>query len=165
MKRTMVVSIITAALLLASCVLPGSRLGPGDKIGGMELTTEFDLNINYLCTFEDLGAGTCQIPSSVTALGVSTGWAEDTAQALDEAWRDSRWTMTIDGHKVDLEPFGTFDLDWGDQKARVWDVGLSGLALGEHVVRYDFYLEHAIERGNHATIYQFTVVPAPTSSP
>jgi len=48
----------------------------------------------------------------------------------------------------------------------VWDVGLSNLTLGEHTVRYEFYLENAVERGNHTVVYQFTVVAASlTQSP
>jgi len=158
--------LVLMAGLLASCVFPGSTLKPGDRIGEMRLTTEYDMNINYLCGFDELDAGTCQIPAAVSILGVSTGWSEDTAEELDAAFKDSVWTMTVDGRKIDLPSFGTFDLDWGEQKARVWDVGLSNLTLGEHTVRYEFYLENAVERGNHTVVYQFTVVAAsPTQSP
>jgi hypothetical protein len=165
-KLACTICLVLMVGLLTSCVFPGSKLKPGDRLGKMELTTEFDLNINYLCGFDELDAGTCQVPDSVTVLGVSTGWAEDTIEQLDAAYKDSVWKMTIDGREIDLPSFGTFDLDWGEQKARVWAVGLSNLALGEHTARYEFYLENSVERGNHTMVYQFTVVPAsPTQGP
>jgi hypothetical protein len=160
-KLACMICLVIVAGVLTACVFPGSKLKPGDRIGQMELTTEYDLNINYLCGFDELDAGTCRVPDSVSVLGVSTGWAEDTLEQLEAAWTDSVWTLTIDDREVNLPSFGTFDLDWGEQKARVWDVGLSSLALGEHTVRYEFSLENSVERGNHTVVYQFTVVAAP----
>ena len=160
------ISVMLLASSLAACVLPGSKLKPGDTVGDMQLTTEFDLNIHYLCSFEELAEGTCQIPDTLSEIGISTGWSEITTDALDLTWLDSKWTMTFDGREVDLASFGTFDLDWEDQKARVWDVGITNPAPGEHTVHYEFYFKNGPERGNHYVDYIFTVVDTlPTVAP
>ena len=159
MKVILSAVLATISLVLGGCVFPGSKLGPGDKVGDMELTTEFDINIHDLCSFDELGAGTCVIPVSVQVLGVSVGWSEDTQEALDAAWASSKWELAIDGRPIDLDAFGTFDLDWGEKRARVWDVGLIGITPGEHLARYEFFVDESFERGNHEQIYQFTVAP------
>ena len=154
------------AYSVSSCYFPGYRLKPGDKIGQMELTTSFEKNIHELCDFTILSLGTCEIPPQESAIGVSTGWAEDTLEALDSVWSGSSWEVTIDDHKVDLPSFGTFDLDVEGQKARVWDIGLSNLAQGKHVVQYDFHFENGLRVGNHTQLFIFTVLAAePPASP
>jgi len=151
---------------MTSCYYPGYKLKPGDKIGNMELTTSFDKNIHELCDFTELSLGTCEIPAPESAIGISTGWAEDTLEALNLAWAGSRWEMSIDNHQVDLPSFGTFDLDFGGQKARVWDVGLLNFEPGKHTVQYDFHLENGARVGNHTQLFIFTVMAAePPQSP
>ena len=144
---------------VSSCYFPGYRLKPGDKIGEMELTTSFEKNIHELCDFTELSIGTCEIPSQESALGVSTGWAEDTLEALDLVWSGSSWEVTIDDHQVDLPSFGTFDLDVEGQKARVWDIGVLNPEPGKHTIQYDFHFENGERVGNHTQLYIFTVVP------
>ena len=142
---------------LPSCTSSASTLKPGDKINGMELTTSFDRNIHELCSFDSLFEGMCVIPVSAAPIGVSTGWSEDTLEALELAWSESEWKMTIDGQEVHLPSFGTFDLPFGGQQARVWDVGLLNLSPGQHTVRYEFYLGNGSQPGNHTQVYAFTV--------
>jgi len=160
-RLTFAIGVMLLAGLLASCTFPGSKLKPGDTVGDMELTTEFDLNIHSLCSFDELAEGTCQIPSTITEIGISTGWFEITEDALNLTWLDSTWTMTFDGREVDLASFGTFDLDWEGQKARVWDVGITNPAPGKHTVHYEFNFKNGPERGNHFVDYIFTVIDAP----
>ena len=151
------------ASLLVSCYLPGSKLKPGDKIGNMEFITEYEScpapHLAEICSGATLEDGTCKIPASITKFWVGASWVEDTTEEVEEAWRDSEWKMTFDGKPVDLPAFRTFDMDFKDQKARVWDVCVSNPAPGEHIVHFDFYMPNGVQHGNHAIDYVFTVLP------
>ncbi len=161
-KLAYILWVVLLASSLVSCVFPGYKLKPGDKIGDMTITNEWEsgvLNFNEICSFEELTLDdTCEIPASITKFGISRAWAEDTQEALDLAWSSSKWEMTFDGHKVDLEPFGTFDMELGGQKVRAWNVYIVNPAPGKHEVRYDFNIENTMERGNHNTTFIFTVM-------
>lgn len=165
MKKFSFVSwLVLFAVLTASCQSPEAKIKPGDKIGDMEFISDFEQcpapNFSDICGFDALTAGTCEIPASMTQFWISRGWAEDTQEALDLAWKDSKWNMTFDGYKVDLYAFGTFDMDLLGQKARAWNVCISNPAPGRHTVVYEFYMENGMEWGNHANTYVFTVLPA-----
>lgn len=161
------VSITLTASLLTSCYLPGYKLKPGDKIGEMTLVGDIPNNLNELCGgFDSLLDGTCEVPASISPLGISTGWQEDTLEALEMAWKDSKWEMSFDGHPVDLSAFETFDMEVGGKKVRVWNIGITNPTPGKHIVQYDFFIDNSIERGNHSVTWTFTIVPAgPTQTP
>jgi hypothetical protein len=170
MKKSVTITVILLlASSMAACFFPGYKLKPDDKIGEMVISNDLDFgvpNLNEICTFEALHDGTCKIPASATKLGISTGWGEPTLEELDRAWLDSEWKMTFDAHKVDLAPFGTFDMDWEGMKVRVWNVAITNITSGEHTVRYDFHFENGSRPGNHAEVFMFTVVAAdPTQGP
>jgi hypothetical protein len=86
---------------------------------------------------------------------------------MEMEWKDSEWSMTFDGQEVDLDAFGTFDMQWTDptgvvkdvQYARVWNVCISNPTPGPHVVQYDFLLKYGPWRGNHTVMFNFTVLP------
>jgi hypothetical protein len=139
-------------------------LQPNDTLGDMKLLSycEGEL-VNKLCTPDELYEGTCVVPAGVTDLWVSAGWAEETTEELETAWKDSTWKMTFDGHPVDLSAFGTYDVeiddpDYGLLKARVWNFCVSNPTPGKHNARYDSNLPNAYERGNHTEDWTFTVL-------
>ena len=164
--------LILIAVLTASCQFPGAKIKPGDKIGEMEFINEWENcqapNILHeLCTEKEVVIdGTCKVPASQTKFWVSTGWMEGSQEAMELSWKDSEWSMTFDGHEVDLYAFGTFDMDWTDptgkvldvQKARVWNVCVSNPSPGKHTVRYEFLLKNGVFRGNHELVFNFTVL-------
>ncbi len=171
-KNAFIIWLILLAVLTASCQLPGAKIKPGDKIGDMEFINEWENcqapNILHeLCTEQEVVFdGTCTVPASQTQFWVSTGWMEGSQEAMELSWKDSEWSMTFDGHEVDLYAFGTFDMDWTDptgkvldvQKARVWNVCVSNPAPGKHTVRYEFLLKNGVFRGNHELVFNFTVL-------
>jgi hypothetical protein len=155
--------------LMSAC--SEKMLRPDDTLGDMKLLSycegEF---VNKLCTDDELYNGTCEIPTGVTDLWISAGWAEETKEELEVAWKDSTWEMTFDGHKVDLSAFGTYDVEinhpfFGPLQARVWNFCVSNIAPGKHNARYDFNLVNAFERGNHAEDWTFTVLEPEPSKP
>jgi hypothetical protein len=173
MKKIAFVSwMLLFAVLTASCQFPGSKIKPGDKIGDMEFINEYEQcqvpNILYdLCSEQEVVFdGTCEVPASQTKFWISTGWMEGSQQAMELSWKDSEWSMTFDGHEVDLWSFGTFDMDWTDptgkvtdvQKARIWNVCVSNPAPGRHTVVYKFLLKNGVWRGTHEVPLTFTVL-------
>jgi hypothetical protein len=162
---------ILFAVLTASCQSPEAKIKPGDKLGDMEFINEYEQcqapNIlNDLCNQTQLDEGTCEV--ALDKFWVSTGWMEGSQDAMELAWKDSEWSMTFDGHEVDLWSFGTFDMEWTDptgvvkdlQYARVWNVCVSNPPLGKHTVVYNFLLKNGVWRGNHEVTFNFTVLAA-----
>ena len=159
--------LISLALLAASCQFPGTKIRPGDRIGGMEFLNDYAEcpapNFNDICGgFESLEEGTCEIPAELTMFWVSTGWAEETQDALELAWKDSEWSLTFDDYVVDLPAFGTFGLQYDGQPARAWNVCISNPAPGTHTVVYKIHFEHGSRPGNHTNVLTFSIpTPAP----
>ena len=174
MKKLAFISwLILFAALTASCQFPGTKIKPGHKIGDMEFINEYEQcqapNIlNDLCNQTQLDKGTCEV--ALSQFWISTGWMEGSQEAMELAWKDSEWSMTFDGHEVDLWAFGTFDMEWTDptgkitdvQHARIWNVCVSNPTLGKHTVRYDFLLKNGPWRGSHYVNFNFTVLAAET---
>jgi hypothetical protein len=160
-----VVAAVVLTPLLASCSLPWSPIEPGTRIGKMEVLDFCDgPNISKLCSWDELDAGDCIVPAGMDQFWISTGWEEETTEALETSWLDSEWSMTLDGRKVDLAAFGTFDMNEDGLRQRVWDICLRNPSPGEHVVMYDFYMPNGVERGNHQARMIFTVMPAVAGS-
>jgi len=164
MNKIACLALIVLAALTASCQFPGSKIQPGDKIGDMEFISEYEQcpapNFTEICGFPALVLGTCEIPADMTKFWVSTGWAEDTQEELELAWKDSQWSMTFDGHAVDLPAFGTFDMELDGQKARAWNVCISDPTPGKHTVAYKSHFERGSEPGNRGNTLIFTVLAA-----
>ena len=161
-KLSCIISIVLFTITMASCYFPGYKLKPGDKVEDMEFINEYEQcqapNFSDICGFPALADGTCEIPASMTQFWVSTGWAEDTQEGLELAWKDSIWSMTFDNYKVDLPAFGTFDMDLEGQKARAWNVCISNPTPGIHTVVYKIYFENGSRPGNHTYTLSFTVL-------
>ncbi len=154
---------ILLALLVGACQFPGAKIKPGDKIGEMEFINEYEKcpapNYNDICGgFESLADGTCEIPAEITQFWISISLLQDTQEALELAWQDSKWSMTFDGHEVDLYAFGTFDMDFQGKRARAWNVCISNPAPGRHTVIYEYFIKNAVEWGNFQTAHSFTVL-------
>lgn len=129
----------------------------------MEFIKEYEQcpapNYDEICGgFEALANGTCEIPAEMTKFWTSISYIADTQEALELAWKDSKWSMTFDGYRVDLDAFGTFDMDYEGQKARAWNVCISNPAPGRHTVVYKYFIDHAVERGNFTVNHSFTVL-------
>jgi hypothetical protein len=164
MKKLAFVSwLVLLAVLTASCQFPGTKIKPGDKIGGMEFISEYEKcpapNFNDICGgFESLVNGTCEIPADMTQFWISLSLVQDTQEALELAWKDSEWSMTFDGYEVDLYAFGTFDMDLEGQRARAWNVCISNPTPGRHTVIYKWFIKNAVEWGNFTTTHSFKVL-------
>ena len=155
---------ILFAILTASCQFPGTKIQPGDKIGDMEFINEYEKcpapNWNEICRgFESLADGTCEIPADMTKFWISISLLQDTQEDLELAWKDSEWSMTFDGYNVDLNSFGTFDMDLPGKRARAWNVCISNPAPGRHTVVYEYFIKNAVEWGNFTNTHTFTVLP------
>ena len=164
MKKIAYITLILIAAFTASCQFPGTKIQPGDKIGNMEFISDYEQcpapNFSDICGFLALWKGTCEIPADMTKFWISTGWAEDTQDALELAWKDSEWSMTFDGYAVDLPAFGTFDMELDEQKARTWNVCILNPTPGIHTVIYKRHLENGSMPGEFADRLTFTVLSA-----
>src|SRR3989304_4857790 len=130
MKRLACITLfVLLAALISSCVFPGYKLKPGDKLGDMEFINNYEEcpapNFSDICGFNALADGTCEIPASISTFWISTGGVENPQEELEFNWQDFKWTMTFDGHAVDLPVFGTYDMELDGQKARTWNVCIS----------------------------------------
>jgi len=149
-------------LSCAACSLLEGSLEPGDKIGEMVVSNNLDIgdkNFNDICSFEQLLEADCEIPASNTKFGVSVAISEETSDMLEQAWKDSTWEVTLDGRKVAIEEFGTFDMDLGDMQARAWNIAITNPPLGKHSIEYKIRLFGGSRPGNHTQTYTFTVIP------
>lgn len=162
MQRLMRIALIIMLIpLLTSCA--PKELKPGDKIGNMEIVNYCEgNNIVDICTFLELQAGTCVVPASWTKFWVSYGWAEPTVEELETRWTGSTWTLSFDDHPVDLEAFGTYDLEIQDPisglwKARVWSICIINPSPGEHTARYDYTFVNGQMPDNFTEIWKFTI--------
>ena len=169
-KPTCITLAVIFAGLLTSCVFPGYKLKPGDKLGDMEFINDYELcpgpNFSDICGFSALSDGTCVIPVSIPVFWISTGWAEETQEELELDWQDSVWTMTFDGHEVDLTEFGTYDWELDGQPTRSWNVCISNPAIGKHTVYYEYEFFNGVHLGKRHSDLSFTVaeasiIPAP----
>ena len=165
-KMTSISLFILFAVLMASCQFPGTKIQPGDKIGDMEFTNDYEQcqapNIHEICEggWDALNEGTCEIPADMTKFWIGWGWQEDTQELLEASWKDSTWNLTVDNYKVDLSAFGTFDVPAPNgQPARVWNVCIINPKPGPHTAVYKYTMVNSIEHGNFYRWIKFTVLP------
>lgn len=141
------------AIILAGCSSPppvqtveAESLGlkPGDAIGGMIIGTTPNKNIEAsLFNYCDSHAADprpvvivsdCEVPR-LKYLFVGYGDFASSTSELDALWETESWELYINGRRIDLSAFGTFDLDLGN-KIRVWNVALANITPGYHQIRY-----------------------------
>lgn len=126
-------------------------LEPGDRIGGMIITTGV-ASAAPLWAFcrpgpENDGVVTadCHVPAlSRLAIGHPFDWADPTLQALD--WSALSWEMYLDGQLVNLEAFGIYHYAKPDlarppspfrevfRQMKVWNVVLVNPTSGRHTL-------------------------------
>lgn len=169
MKRTAIVSwLILFAILSTSCQIPGAKIKPGDKLGDIEFINKAAdcqaPNLLYdICSEKQLTDGTCEVPASMKTFWVSVGWTAGSWDALELEWKDSEWEMTFEDHEVDLDAFGTYDMEVTDPagnawKGRVWNVCISNPPAGKYSAQYHFILRNGLWRGDHVVPLNFTVL-------
>jgi hypothetical protein len=163
MMKKIILQVVAIILITLSTACAPKMLKPGDKIGNMEIVNYCEgNNIIEICSYEELEKGTCSVPSSWTTFWVSFGWAEPTIEELNTTFKDSTWKLTFDGKPIDINSFGTYDLDvqdplLGPMKARVWDICIINPSSGAHTAQYDYKFVNGTRIGNHTEIWTFTV--------
>ena len=141
--------VVTA--IVAGCSGPPSGVGPGDKVGTMTLesgtASDADLNFFDFCNPVILKPGnylrSCAIPRAQRLL-IGYGDFEPTRKALESDWKKRKWDLWVDGRRVNLAAFGTYDhtlvafpaAGGKDVILRRWKVILVGVTPGKHTVRY-----------------------------
>jgi hypothetical protein len=144
-------ALVAAVLLAASC--GGQKaLEPGYDVDGMTLSngalTGDDVHFFDFCD-PILGSARryerrCSIPSGADRLWIGHGTFAETPRALDTEWGNTRWSLWVDGRRVDLARFGTADrMLFAFPPAggltvtlREWRVRLAPVPAGEHEVHY-----------------------------
>ncbi len=189
--------ILTALIILlgttAACGVPPSRLPmpasstassnrllkPENSIGNMVVTTgsreaphilescPFDPSMSAGFTIPGIATIDCRLPQ-YPQLAIGIPWYTADAALRESNWLALTWELYIDGQQVDLDAFGTYDIDLqlrGDfTKLRSWDVMLKPLTPGMHTLRSVIRLNQQItdgvtnlEAGTYEMIINFTV--------
>ena len=158
-----------------------ASLKPGDTIDGTTLRSgTFDPNIPPIDAFCQPPINraapkpgtypvTCRV-ATLPVLDIGPGWVARTQQILDDNWSAITLESYLDGHKIDLQAFGTLDADLqlpeGPAKLRFHPVHLYNLQ-GTHTYRGVLRLSREINDGfvtsppgTYEFVITFTVSPA-----
>jgi hypothetical protein len=164
--------IILMVLALAGCAAPTPTalpmLKPGDSVGGMIVQKGASESqsppIWAFCspsTGEKPGVTTedCTVPA-LPELSIGHGWFTFDEATRDSEWKVITWELYLDGQAIDLNAFGTFDADLPQTgmpghdpneevitKLRSWDVLLTNLKPGTHVLRSVTHQSEALDDG------------------
>jgi hypothetical protein len=150
-KRVSVFVLVALTALVGGCGGSAGSVEPGSKIGAMRLvrgtTSQADLKFFDSCNPIILRSGryrrSCHVPP-VQRLFIGYGVFEPARRGLERDWRQTRWSLWVDGHRVDLPAFGTDDrtlyafpaAGGKDVILREWDVILVNATPGKHELRY-----------------------------
>lgn len=144
----------TVALALAGAC--GEQpLRPGDAIGTMSFSSRGEPapSIWRHCypAFPETPSErstACNVPP-VTRLAVGPGLRATSDELRRSAWSATEWEFYIDGRRVDLAGFGTFDADLEPPlaKLRCWDVQLEKPTPGSHTLRAVLVRKQAVSDG------------------
>ena len=162
MKRTMGFVIILILGVTAGACSP-KPLQPGDKIGDMELLNMCEgTNIVEVCPYNTLLDGTCKVKPAAY-MWLSAGWTEKTTEELDLTFKDSSWKLFFDDHEVDIEAFGTYDVEVTDPvngpvKGRVWNFCVGNITPGVHHLSYEHTFKYGSRPGFNIENWTFTVL-------
>ena len=149
------VPLAAAALALAGAC--GERpLRPGDAIGTMRLSTHGEpappIWQHCYPAFPEAPSTrstACNVPP-VARLAVGPGLRTTSDELRRSTWAATEWELYVDGRRVDLAAFGTFDADLEDPpltKLRGWDVRLEKPAAGPHTLRAVLIRSEAVSDG------------------
>ena len=116
----------------------------GDVVGGMQLTTGTlaDTQIFYHCdpvaSVPGVYERTCTVPP-VHRLRIGGGWLARSALPINFEWGALSWTLSLDGHQIDLQSFGTMPdrtivVDGVEMTLREWNVVLVEPTPGTHTL-------------------------------
>jgi hypothetical protein len=157
------------AAIVCGCSSSAGGLGPGDKVGTMTLVSgtasDADENFFEFCNPVILKPGTyrrsCTIPR-IQRLLIGYGDFEPTRKALESDWKERKWDLWVDGRRVNLVAFGTYDHTLFAYPAaggknvilRRWKVILVGAIPGKHTIRYR---SHGPSAGTTDATWAFTV--------
>lgn len=146
---------------------------PGDQIGTMVVTTgvEHAPPLGAFCSSSREGAGSyildCRAPA-LASLGIGNIFLYSDEDIGDLAWSDLVWKLSIDGHDVNLESFGTVDYVLPAisqnpspvraifQQGKAWDVILTDLKPGHHTL----WLVAESKMGTYAWFVSLDIEPA-----
>jgi hypothetical protein len=151
-----VLLVVTAALIASGLRSAPPLVGPGDKIGTMTLirgsereadTELWGLYCDAVIPTPGRYRRTCSSPPFVPHLRrlfIGYGDWERTRKALNSVWKQLKWDLWFDGHRVNLSRFGyserrlyNFPAAGGRQVLlREWSVIVAGVTKGRHVIRY-----------------------------
>jgi hypothetical protein len=125
------------------------QLRPGGTIGDMVITNGVQNAIPLwafcLSAKEDdrsIRVDCEELPSASLAVGHTFGVMDLIPESAD--WEDLTWEMSVDGHTIDLDAFGVYDLGYPAlasrpssirevfMRLRLWDVVLANITPGMH---------------------------------
>jgi hypothetical protein len=150
--RPVLLLAVAMALLAAGFRGMPAPVGPRGTIGAMTLVrgSEFEADGElwggYCDPFTPTPGRytrTCRVMPRIHRLFIGYGDLEPTMKASASAWKQLKWQMWLDGHTIDLPPFGTdvrklYNVQGGGEDGflREWSVILTGGTPGKHVIRY-----------------------------
>jgi alpha-amylase len=135
-----------------------SMLMPGDNIGQMtvEISPSFTPNLLDYCdpAFSDKPGGEtvdCTMPL-LPEFEIGQIWYATEATLLDSSWEALTWELYVDGHSVNLDAFGTFDVDVYTEDGtpitgRMWNLKLVNATAGGHTLRYLYRVNQEVDDG------------------
>jgi hypothetical protein len=100
--------LVALTALVGGCSDSAGSVEPGSKIGAMKLvrgtTFQADLKFFDVCNPIIVKPGeyrrSCHVPG-VRRLFIGYGTFEPTKRGLEREWRQTRWDLWVDGHRVD----------------------------------------------------------------
>jgi hypothetical protein len=120
---------------------------PGGEIGAMRVVSGELYNASEdwfaVCTSHVSRPGTyhwsCSLPK-VPRLYIGAGDVAPTQAEIDSRWKHERWSLWVDGRRVDLPRFGVSDspISSNGRPAvlKKWKVILVNAPSGKHTIRY-----------------------------
>jgi hypothetical protein len=95
------------------------------------------------------GATACNVPP-VARLAVGPSVSAATDELLQGVWSATEWELYVDGRRVDLGAFETFDVSEGPRRhrRRGWHVLLETPSVGSHTLRTVLVRTKAVSDGS-----------------
>jgi predicted esterase len=134
-------------------------LKPGDKIGGMVLNTFEGSQVKgrWLSDYCDMvfdGPLPIKLVRECTLPPLSSVFLHQGQPA--QFWPGRRWEISIDGRQIDLEAFGTIDVDFGGGVDTYWRLVVDNLTPGTHSVHRKIFMDEAEPRIDFLNILKVT---------